>query len=280
VVNPEHYVVITGASSGIGEACALYLGSSGFGVFAGVRKEEDAEALRVRGSGRIEPLFLDVTDPDSVASATEIVARGVGEARLAGLVNNAGIAVAGPLEFLPVEELRRQLEVNIVGQVAVTQAFLPLLRESNGRVINVGSIGGKIAGPMLGAYAASKFAMEGLTDSLRREVEPQGIHVAIVEPGAVRTPIWEKSLAVADALLHQFPRRALVLYGSEIEKQQKSALEAARKGISPEIVARAVAQALSAERPKTRYPVGRDARVASVLVRLLPDRVLDRIAGL
>jgi NAD(P)-dependent dehydrogenase (short-subunit alcohol dehydrogenase family) len=279
-VDPERYVVITGASSGIGEACALYLARSGFGVFAGVRKEQDAEALKGRGSGRIESLFLDVTDPDSVASATETVARGVGEARLAGLVNNAGIAVAGPLEFLPVEELRRQLEVNVVGQVAVTRAFLPLLRVGGGRVVNVGSIGGKIAGPLLGAYAASKFAMEGLTDSLRRELEPWAIHVAIVEPGAVRTPIWEKSLVVADALLRQFPRQALVLYGSEIERQRKSALEAARKGISPEIVARAVAHALTAERPKTRYPVGRDARVASVLVRLLPDRVLDRIAGL
>jgi short-subunit dehydrogenase len=147
-------------------------------------------------------------------------------------------------------------------------------------VVNVGSIGGKIAGPLLGAYAASKFAMEGLTDSLRRELEPWGIHVAIVEPGAVRTPFWDKSLVAADSLLHRFPRRALVLYGTEIERQRKSALQAAKKGIPPEIVARTVDHALTAERPRTRYPVGRDARVASVLVRLLPDRVLDRIAGL
>ncbi len=279
-MDPERYVVITGASSGIGEACAMYLARLGFGVFAGVRKKEDAQALRARGAGRIEPLFVDVTDADSVASAAETVRRAAYESRLAGLVNNAGIAVAAPLEFLPVEELRRQLEINVVGQVAVTQAFLPMLREGNGRVVNVGSIGGKIAGPLLGAYAASKFAMEGLTDSLRRELEPWTIHVAIVEPGAVRTPIWERSLIAADALLHQFPRRALVLYGSEIERQRRSALEAARKGIPPEIVARAVAHALTAKRPKTRYPVGRDARVASVLVRLLPDRVLDRIAGL
>jgi NAD(P)-dependent dehydrogenase (short-subunit alcohol dehydrogenase family) len=280
VVDPERYVVITGASSGIGEACALYLARLGFGVFAGVRKKEDAQALRARGVGRIEPLFVDVTDADSVASAAETVRRAADESRLAGLVNNAGIAVAAPLEFLPLEELRRQLEINVVGQIAVTQAFMPLLREGSGRVVNVGSIGGKIAGPMLGAYAASKFAMEGLTDSLRRELEPWAIHVAIVEPGAVRTPIWERSLMAADALLHQLPRRALLLYGSEIERQRSSALEAARKGIPPEIVARAVAHALTTERPKTRYPVGRDARVASVLVRLLPDRVLDRIAGL
>jgi NAD(P)-dependent dehydrogenase (short-subunit alcohol dehydrogenase family) len=279
-VDPERYVVITGASSGIGEACALYLAHLGFGVFAGVRKKEDAQALRARGAGRIESLFVDVTDADSVASAAETVRRAVGESRLAGLVNNAGIAVAAPLEFLPVEELRRQLEINVVGQVAVTQAFLPHLREGNGRVVNVGSIGGKIAGPLLGAYAASKFAMEGLTDSLRRELEPWAIHVSIVEPGAVRTPIWERSLMAADALLYRFPRRALVLYGSEIERRRSSALKAARKGIPPEIVARAVAHALTAKRPKTRYPVGRDARVASVLVRLLPDRVLDRIAGL
>jgi len=279
-VEPERYVVITGASSGIGEACALYLAHLGFGVFAGVRKKVGAQALRARGAGRIEPLFVDVRDADSVASAAETVRRAVGESRLAGLVNNAGIAVAAPLEFLPVGELRRQLEINVVGQVAVTQAFLPHLREGNGRVVNVGSIGGKIAGPLLGAYVASKFAMEGLTDSLRRELEPWAIHVSIVEPGAVRTPIWERSLMAADALLHRFPRRALVLYGSEIERQRSSALKAARKGIPPEIVARAVAHALTAKRPKTRYPVGRDARVASVLVRLLPDRVLDRIAGL
>ena len=280
MVGAERYVVITGASSGIGEACALYLAHLGFGVFAGVRTEEAARALRTRGSGRIEPLFLDVAAPGSIASAAETVTQAVGKARLAGLVNNAGIAVAGPLEFLPIEELRRQLEVNVVGQVAITQGLLPLLREGNGRVVNVGSIGGKIAGPLLGAYAASKFAMEGLTDSLRRELEPWGIHVAIIEPGAVRTPIWNKSLVAADALLQQFPRRALVLYSTEIERQRESALEAARKGIPPEIVARAVAHALTAKRPKTRYPVGRDARVASVLVRLLPDRMLDRIAVL
>jgi NAD(P)-dependent dehydrogenase (short-subunit alcohol dehydrogenase family) len=132
VVDPERYVVIAGASSGIGEACALYLGRSGFGVFASVRTEEDAQALRARGSVRIEPLFLDVTDPGSVASVKETVARAVGEAKLAGLVNNAGIAVAAPLEFLPIEELRRQLEVNVVGQVAITQALLPVLREVTG----------------------------------------------------------------------------------------------------------------------------------------------------
>ena len=205
------------------------------------------------------------------------MAAATGGVRLAGLVNNAGTDVAAPLEFLPLGELRRQLEVNVVGQIAVTQSFLPLLHQGSGRIVNIGSVSGRIASPLLGTYTASKFAMEGLTDTLRRELSLWGVAVSIVEPGRIATPIWQKSLKVADELLGALPRRALELYGPAIEEMQRGALEAARWGAPPEKVARAVEHALTAKRPRTRYPVGPDARLGALLVRLLPDPVLDRI---
>ena len=277
VSNRQRAVVVTGASSGIGEACALRLDGLGFRVFAGVRGQQDGDALRRKASERLAPVMLDVTDPLSVQSASDSVAAATGGVGLAGLVNNAGTAVAAPLEFLPLGELRRQLEVNVVGQIAVTQAFLPLLRQGSGRIVNIGSVSGRIASPLLGAYTASKFAMEGLTDTLRRELSPWGVAVSIVEPGRIATPIWEKSLKVADELLDALPRRALELYGPAIEEVRRGALEAARWGAPPEKVARAVEHALTAKRPRTRYPVGPDARVGALLVRLLPDPLLDRI---
>jgi NAD(P)-dependent dehydrogenase (short-subunit alcohol dehydrogenase family) len=277
VSNRQRAVVVTGASSGIGEGCGLRLDGLGFQVFAGVRREQDSDALRRKASERLAPVMLDVTDPLSAQSASDSVAAATGGVGLAGLVNNAGTAVAAPIEFLPLGELRRQLEVNVVGQIAVTQAFLPLLRQGSGRIVNIGSVSGRIASPLLGAYTASKFAMEGLTDTLRRELSPWGVAVSIVEPGRIATPIWEKSLKVADELLDALPRRALELYGPAIEEVRRGALEAARWGAPPEKVARAVEHALTAKRPRTRYPVGPDARVGALLVRLLPDPLLDRI---
>ena len=277
VSNRQRAVVVTGASSGIGEACALRLDGLGFRVFAGVRRQQDGDALRRKASERLAPVMLDVTDPLSVQSASDSVAAATGGVGLAGLVNNAGTAVAAPLEFLPLGELRRQLEVNVVGQIAVTQAFLPLLRQGSGRIVNIGSVSGRIASPLLGAYTASKFAMEGLTDTLRRELSPWGVAVSIVEPGRIATPIWEKSLKAADELLDALPRRALELYGPAIEEVRRGALEASRWGAPPEKVARAVEHALTAKRPRTRYPVGPDARLGALLVRLLPGPLLDRI---
>jgi len=277
VSNRQRAVVVTGASSGIGEACALRLDGLGFRVFAGVRRQQDSDALRRKASERLAPVMLDVTDPLSAQSASDSVAAATGGVGLAGLVNNAGTAVAAPLEFLPLGELRRQLEVNVVGQIAVTQSFLPLLHQGSGRIVNIGSVSGRIASPLLGTYTASKFAMEGLTDTLRRELSPWGVAVSIVEPGRIATPIWQKSLKVADELLGALPRRALELYGPAIEEMQRGALEAARWGAPPEKVARAVEHALTAKRPRTRYPVGPDARLGALLVRLLPDPVLDRI---
>jgi NAD(P)-dependent dehydrogenase (short-subunit alcohol dehydrogenase family) len=263
-------VVITGASTGIGEVSATHLSGLGFHVFAGVRKPEDAERAREAG---LEPLTLDVTDAESIRSAVEQV----GDTPLAGLVNNAGIAVAGPLEFIPVEEFRRQLDVNVVGQVAVTQAFLAALRKSRGRVINMGSIGGRVALPLLSPYAASKFALEAITDSLRRELRPWGIQVSIIEPAAIATPIWDKSREANEELAKNAPPEAEQLYGKLIDRIRAETAELARKGLPAIEVAKAVEHALTADKPKTRYLVGRAAKGRAAAAALLPDRTFDAL---
>jgi NAD(P)-dependent dehydrogenase (short-subunit alcohol dehydrogenase family) len=267
------YVLITGASSGIGEACAHHLAELGFNVFAGVRK--DADAQRIAGL-RIEPLMIDVADDASVAAAAEQVRGAVAGAGLAGLVNNAGIAVAGPLEFMPLGEFQRQLEVNVTGMLRSTQAMLPLIRQGGrGRIVNMSSIGGRVAAPMVGPYAASKFAVEGLSDSLRRELRPWSIHVALIEPGAVATPIWDKSIAAGDQIRAESPPEAEKLYGEVIEAIRKQAQKNAIEGVPPQEVAEAVADALTADKPKTRYLVGRDAKMRGPMAKLMPDRMMD-----
>lgn len=273
-------VVVTGASTGIVEACARQLDAQGYAVFAGVRREADAARLREHASARLTPIMLDVTDAASISAAESEIARAVGDAGLKGLVNNAGIAVAGPLEFLPLGELRRQLEVNVVGQLAVTQAMLPLIRLGHGRIVNISSVSGKLASPMTGAYAASKFALEALTDSLRRELRPWHIHVAAVEPGVTATPIWQKSLQAGDDLAVELPPQVFTLYGPAIEVSRRSARHHAKGGGTPPVmVARAVFHALTARHPRARYPVGRDARIGTFLARMLPDAALDRLLG-
>jgi len=268
-------VVVTGASRGIGEACALHLDRLGFLVFAGVRREADGDALKQKACNRLTPILIDVTDTASITSAVNIVANGVGEAGLAGLVNNAGIAVAGPLEFLPLARLREQFEVNVIGQVAVTQAFLPLLQKSKGRIVNLGSMEGRMAMPFLGPYCASKFALEALTDSLRLELRPRGISVSIVEPGVVATPILEKSIAAAEEIVKNLPSQVHDLYDTAISAGRRVADELVKAAIPADVVARAVARALTAKRPKTRYIVGRDARLVAMMARFVPDRIRD-----
>lgn len=269
-------VVITGASTGIGAACALDLDRRGFQVFAGVRRVEDGDRLRQRSSARLAPLRLDVTDPASIRLATEVVQSRVGQSGLAGLINNAGIAVAGPLEAVPIPDLRRQLDVNVIGPVAVTQAFLPLLRQGRGRIINIGSIAGRATMPLMGPYSASKYALEAITDALRLELLPWGIHVSIIEPGAIATPIWEKSNQDAAALEAASPEMAR-LYAGAVAAVKKVVAEAARRAIPPDAVVDAVVQALTASRPKTRYVVGWDAKVRAVMVKWLPDRLADKL---
>jgi NAD(P)-dependent dehydrogenase (short-subunit alcohol dehydrogenase family) len=272
----EPTVVVTGAARGIGAAVVRRLAGDGFRVIAGVRRADDADTLRGELGERVVPVLLDITDRDALAAAADLVRAEVGDRGLAGLVNNAGIAVAAPLEFLPTDDLRRQLEVNVVGQHAVTRALLPLLRRTRGRIVFVGSIGGRIAAPMTGSYHASKFALRALTDSLRLELSPWGMEVILVEPGAVATPIWETSIAAADRLAATLPAEVEELYGAAIESARATALRNSARGIPAERVAAVVARALTIRRPRTRYLVGPDARIAAV-VAALPDRLRDRL---
>jgi NAD(P)-dependent dehydrogenase (short-subunit alcohol dehydrogenase family) len=269
--------VVTGASTGIGRACALHLDRLGFQVFAGVRQETDGKALKEEASDRLVPILIDVTDAASIASAVDMVTPVVAGAGLCGLVNNAGILIPGPLEFTPIAEIRKQLEVNVIGHIAVTQAFLPLLREGHGRIVNIGSINGRVAAPFIGAYCAAKFAIEALTDALRMELRPWDISIAIVEPGSTATPMWDKAFATSKAIQGDLPQWARDLYAPAIAAMGEAADKMRQAAISPEAVARAVAHALTARRPKTRYLVGRDARILAALAQVLPDRALDNL---
>jgi NAD(P)-dependent dehydrogenase (short-subunit alcohol dehydrogenase family) len=272
----ESGVLISGASTGIGRACALELAKRGVTVFAGVRQLEVGETLRAQAQDRIVPVLLDVTDVATIAGTVDAIVRANGERALSGLVNNAGVAVAGPLEFLPLSAARAQFEANVLGTLAVTQACLPLLRSARGRIVNMSSISGRFASPLLGAYAASKFALEALSDALRRELAPWDMPVALVEPGKVITPIWTKSVAAAEATLEGLPAEASQYYGSAIELLKRRVLRAARTGIPAEAVAAVVYSALTAPRPKARYLVGRDAKIGALMAALLPDWLLDR----
>jgi NAD(P)-dependent dehydrogenase (short-subunit alcohol dehydrogenase family) len=258
-------VLVTGASSGIGAACAERLARSGWRVLAGVRRAGDAP----KGT---EELLLDVTELDQIRAAAERVEE------LQGLVNNAGIALASPLEFVPLDELRKQLEVNVLGQVAVTQALIPALRRGRGRVVFIGSIAGKSALPFLGPYSASKHALEAIADALRVELAPWGIGVTIVEPGTIKTAIWTRSAARADELLERLDGRERLeqLYGARLARLRKIAMARGQAGAPAERVAEVVEEALTAPRPPTRRLVGRDARIRAGL-ELLPDRLRDRI---
>ncbi len=269
-------VAITGSSTGIGAACALELDRRGFRVFAGVRSEDDAARLRDRASERLTPVMIDVTDEAMIASAAEAVTDALDGGGLWGLVNNAGIVVPGPLEIIPLDKLRLQFEINVIGQIAVTRALLPLLREARGRIVNMSSISGRIAAPFVGPYASSKFALEALSDSLRGELRHWGIGVSVVEPGNVDTPIWAKSAAAAEKAGEELPAKAVELYGDDLEAMRAMARRSAETAMPVERVVRAVVHALCARRPKTRYPVGRKTRLAFWAAKWLPDRVRDR----
>jgi NAD(P)-dependent dehydrogenase (short-subunit alcohol dehydrogenase family) len=274
--------LVTGASTGIGRATALRLDAAGWRVFAGVRREEDAESLRAEGSGRLAPVMLDVTDAGQLAAAAERI-EAEADGGLAGLVNNAGVAVPSPLETIPIEDFRRQIEVNLTGQVAVTQALLPAIRRGHGRVVFISSIGGRIAFPLTGAYHAAKFGIEAVGDVFRQELRPWGLRVSIVEPGSIDTPIWDRGERTADQIGARSPRRE-ALYGRAIERYREVVRQTAERGIPPEKVARVVEHALDSPRPRTRYLVGLDARVQARLRPLIPtplfDRIVARVMGL
>lgn len=270
-------VVITGASSGIGAACARHLDQLGFTVWAGVRRQADGDALVRAASPRLRVVMLDVTDPMSIAEAGRVIAEGTSGSGLAALVNNAGISVAGPLELLPLADVRTQFEVNVIGALAVTQALLPFLRLARGRIINISSIAGLAATPFLGAYCGSKFALEAMSDALRLELAPWGIAVSLVEPGAIQSQIWQRATMSATRTLGEVPPESLALYAQPLGRMQKVIAGAAARAIPADAVARTVARALTASRPRTRYLVGKDARFRALLKRILPDRAQDRL---
>lgn len=270
-------VIVTGASTGIGRATALRLDASGWRVYAGVRDPAAAESLRQAGSERLTPLTLDVTEPEQIAAAAARVEE-ESEDGLHGLVNNAGVAIPGPLETIPLEDFRRQIEVNLVAYVAVTQAMLHLVRKAKGRVVFVSSIGGRMAFPFGGPYHASKFGTEAIGDVFRQELRPWGLRVAIVEPGSIDTPIWERGQRKATEIEAKAPKTDL-LYGAAIEKFRKLIQDTAERGIPPEKVAKAIAHALESNHPRTRYLVGLDAKVQARLKPLIPTPLFDRIVA-
>jgi NAD(P)-dependent dehydrogenase (short-subunit alcohol dehydrogenase family) len=262
-------VLITGASTGIGEACAIYLAVRGWQVFAGVRKE--ADAVRLGAAANVTPVILDVTKPEHIANAVNLIRAKTGSEGLQGLVNNAGVAVTGPLEFLPISDFRRQMDVNFFGLVELTQACLPLLRVGKGRVVNISSIGGRIVAPFLTPYSASKFALEAFSDGLRRELRPWKIHVASIQAGSIDTPIWEKSLKEAGVFRSKLPQEAEGLYSRGMDGTLEFSKKSAARGIRAEMVAKVVEHALLA--------VGRGTRWVIALARVLPDEFLDWLIG-
>ncbi len=272
----DRSVVVTGTSSGIGRAIALRLAARGYRVFAGVRRDKDGEALLRGAPSGLLPVILDVTEGASVAAAVSEVARLTG-GTLHGLVNNAGITVAGPLELLSIEALRRQFEVNLFGQITVTQAFLPQLREARGRIVLIGSILGKLSVPFVAPYAATKFALEAVADSLAIELSESHVAVSLIEAGNIATPIWDKSKGMAVELAESWPEKGRELYRSQLSAFQAYAERAAGTGIGPERVAAVVERALSARRPRSRYAVGWDARFLGRIAPLLPGRLRQRI---
>jgi NAD(P)-dependent dehydrogenase (short-subunit alcohol dehydrogenase family) len=267
-------VVVSGASSGIGRATAQVLAERGFHVLAGIRTEGNADGLAARG---IECVRLDITDGADVERLADRVAHDPGGRALRVLVNNAGIAVNAPVESIPMAEWRRQFEVNFFGHIALTQALLPALLAASGRIVNVSSIGGLVVGPTFGAYAASKFALEAMSDALRREVGRLGVDVIVVEPGGVATPIWTKGVAEAERLVAGMDPQQADRYDGLIGAVREQARATADAGVPPADVARVIADAIATARPRPRYLVGRDAKVMARVAWLLPDRVLDRL---
>ena len=279
--NNHPTVLITGSSTGLGAACALEMDRLGWRVFAGVRSQEAAGRLVERAreghnDSRIVPVTIDVTQDDSIMAAVAVVEKSVKEAGLDGLVNNAGIAVAGPLEIVSIERIRRQLEVNVVGQIAVTRAVLPMLRAARGRIVNMGSVSGRLAVPYLGPYCASKFAISALTDSLRVELARWGISVSLVEPASITSRIWDKSLENIEQLRAETTPEGIELYADALESMTRITEECIRTAMPVEKVTKAVRHALCARRPKTRYLlVSPLAKVLFPLICGLPDSVRD-----
>jgi NAD(P)-dependent dehydrogenase (short-subunit alcohol dehydrogenase family) len=270
-------VVITGSSSGIGRACALTLDRKGFRVFAGVRRDADAEALRSAASDLLVPVHVDVTDSASIQAMADQVAAAVGEAGLYGLVNNAGTTLPSPIEYLALDGFRGQLEVNLVGPLAVTKALLPLLSRGRGRVVNVTSVGGKAAVPFMAPYVAAKHGLEGLSDVMRLEFGQLGVDVAVIEPGFVGTSMGAKLVEDTDATIRTLPEQGRRRYGGQLTAIADGVSKHAAHGSDPDVVAADVLHALTSGKPRTRYASGAGASRMLFMRRFLPDRRFDRI---
>lgn len=274
-ISQSRAVLVTGASSGIGRATAIDLARRGYRVFAGVRREVDAASLRADAPSNLECVLLDVTDAESCARVRAQIEQAVGDNGLYGLVNNAGISLSGPIEYVDLDVLRRQFEVNVFAVVAMIQAFTPALRRARGRIVNVGSMGGFISAPFQGVYCATKFALEALSDSLRHELRPFQIEVSLIQPGSIDTQIWAKGTEFSRQHIEQLSPEAKALYGDAASRSLQAAYSTAARAVAPKVVADLIAHALTAKRPKTRYVAGPDARAFKVLRWMLPDRALD-----
>ncbi len=272
-------VLITGASSGIGRTTALHLAACGYQVFAGVRRESDAEALRREVRQGLTPILLDVTDQAQLQALPSVLAAELADGKLYGLINNAGISLTSPLEYVSAEHVERQFRTNVFGALATIQALLPLLRVAQGRIINISSGAGLIAVPMVGAYCASKFALEALSDTLRVELRRSGIRVSVIEPGVVTSSIHQKNFDDLDALLQRLPDAGLREYGDAIQRFRAANERMLRRATAAEDVARLIQRVLEHPRPRARYQAGSDARLLGWLRRWLSDGMKDRLLG-
>ena len=267
-------ILVSGASSGLGKACAVHMSRLGHSVWAGVRSEKSFKEIHKLNVEGLRPVYLDVCDEKSIVECVGTVIKEAGI--IHGLVNNAGIAIGGPVEGISMADWRRQFDTNFFGQIRVMQECLPILRQSKGRIVNMSSISGRIASPFLAPYAASKYALEAVSDSLRREMRKHGVNVSIVEPGPIATPIWEKGRD--DGMKPgKFPQAILDVYGPALTKFIKSVEKAERDASPISVVTKAVEHALTARHPRTRYPVGKGISLVSTLSRALPDRLMDRV---
>jgi NAD(P)-dependent dehydrogenase (short-subunit alcohol dehydrogenase family) len=270
-------VVITGTSTGIGRACAVGLADMGFHVFAGVRKETDGDALRRLTTGTLTPVLIDVTDAAVVKEAAEKVAGSVKANGIVGLVNNAGIGVTSPMEVIPSGVLRKQYDINVFGQVTVIQSFLPLLRLAAGRIVNMGSIGDRLTMPFGAPLTSCKWAFASITEALRLELRPWGIHVILIEPATIHTEAVDKMDADAEQTLSQLTEIERERYAAAYRSMTRRTLARERTGSSPDVVAIGVIRALTTRKPKTRYLIGKHARVLAFIARWAPDPLFDQV---
>ncbi|HTT24790.1 MAG TPA: SDR family oxidoreductase [Candidatus Sulfotelmatobacter sp.] len=276
-VSNQKRVVITGASSGIGRSSVSRMVRSGWHVFATVRKAQDGDRLRSDFGTNITPVIMDVTNRASVTTAAEQIVSLFEDSGLDGLVNVAGVGEVRPVEYITQDDLQEIFDINVFGQIGVTQAFLPLLRSARGRIVNISSVGAHIAIPFGSLINATKSAFGIFNDTLRLELHPFGIHVSVVEPGAIKTPAVEKTLGDIETVIRSLPPKGAAQYENMLRDFVKRGYEREMNGSPPDVVAQAIQHALTAKRPRTRYRVGKHATLLATLAAFLPDRLLDTI---